>query len=324
MAEATYIDAIRTALREEMERDERVFLLGEDIGVYGGAFKATAGLHEQFGSERVVDTPIAEAGIIGVAIGAALMGRRPVAEMQFIDFIANGFQLLINFAATCHYRLGEPVPMVVRGPAGGGVGSGPFHSQNVEAYFLHTPGLKIVAPATAEDAHGLLKASIRDPNPVLYLEHKLLYRHVRSALPTDGSLPALGTASVRRRGRDLSIVTFSAMVHLALDAAKRLEREGIDVEVIDLRTLKPWDEDLVMASVRRTGKVLILHEANLTGGVGAEYAARIASECFEWLDGPVERLAAKDVPVPYNPTLEKAALPQVDDIVTRARKLAHY
>ncbi len=323
--QATYLEAIRMALVEEMRRDPNVFLLGEDIGAYGGAFKLTAGLLAEFGPERIIDTPITESGIIGAAIGAALMGRRPVAEMQFIDFISNGFQLLTNFAAKCHYRWGAAVPLVVRGPVGGGVGAGPYHSQNVEAYFLHTPGLKIVAPATASDARGLLKAAIRDPNPVLYFEHKFLYRHVKEELDAsaDGVVP-IGRAAIRRPGRTLTIVTFGAMLYRALAAAEVLAAEGIDLEVIDLRSLKPWHEELVYDSVRRTGKALVLHEASRTGGVGGEYAAAIGEACFEWLDAPVERVAGLDVPVPYHPALERVALPSRELVVERARSLARY
>jgi len=324
MATVTYLEAIRQALIEEMRRDPRVFLLGEDIGPYGGAFKVTDGLFEEFGPERVIDTPIAEAGIVGAAIGAALMGQRPVVEMQFIDFISNGFQLITNFAAKCHYRWGAAVPMVIRGPCGGGVGAGPFHSQNVEAYFLYTAGLKIVAPATPADASGLLKAAIRDPNPVLYFEHKFLYRHLKEDLAGAPEVVPIGKAVIRRPGKNLSLVTFGAMVQRALAAAEQLAGEGIEVEVIDLRSLKPWDEELVFDSVRRTGKALVLHEASRTGGVGGEYAAAIGEACFEWLDGPVERLAALDVPVPYHPALERAALPSLELVVERARALARY
>jgi 2-oxoisovalerate dehydrogenase E1 component beta subunit len=320
--DVTYLEAVRRALADAMHADERVFLLGEDIGVYGGAFRATAGLLERFGPERVIDTPIAESGIVGAAIGAALMGRRPVAEMQFIDFIANGFQLLTNFAARFHYRFGQAVPMVVRGPCGGGVGAGPFHSQNVEAYFLHTPGLKIVAPATAADAYGLLRAAIADPNPVLVLEHKWLYRRARGPLPPPEAPPeALGAARVVRPGRDLTLVTFGAMVSRALEAAGELAVAGVEAEVIDLRTLAPWDRETVLASVRRTGRALVVHEAARTGGVGAEYAATIAEACFDWLDAPVERLAALDVPVPYAAELERAVLPGVSEISSRALHL---
>jgi 2-oxoisovalerate dehydrogenase E1 component beta subunit len=324
VAAVTYLEAIRTALAEEMRRDPSVFLLGEDIGAYGGAFRLTAGLRDEFGADRVIDTPITEAGIIGAAIGAAMMGRRPVVEMQFIDFISNAFQLITNFAATSHYRWKVAVPMVVRGPCGGGVGSGPFHSQNVEAYFMHTPGLKIVAPSTPRDAHGLLKTAIRDENPVLYFEHKFLYRHVREELGSHEETVPLGKGVVRRPGETLTLVTFGAMVERALKAAAELAAEGIAVELIDLRSLKPWDEELVYESVKRTGKALVLHEAPRTGGVGAEYAAAIGEVCFEWLDAPVARVAALDVPVPLSPVLERAALPSIERITESARTLARY
>jgi 2-oxoisovalerate dehydrogenase E1 component beta subunit len=325
LATLTYLEAIRLALAEEMRRDERVFLMGEDIGAYGGAFKVTAGLLEEFGPERVIDTPIAEAGIIGAAIGAALMGRRPVVEMQFIDFISNGFQLLTNFAAKCHYRWGAAVPMVVRGPCGGGVGAGPFHSQNVESFFMHTPGLKIVAPATPRDARGLLKAAIRDPNPVLYFEHKFLYRHLKEEVDErDEGLVEIGKAAVRRPGNDVTIVTFGAMVQRALSAAEALAGEGLSAEVIDLRSLLPWDREAVIQSVQRTGRLLVLHEAPRTGGVGGELAAEIGECCFEWLDAPVTRLAAEDVPVPFHPDLERAVLPSVEAIAERVRALRRY
>lgn len=324
MATVTYLEAIRQALIEEMRVDPRVFLLGEDIGPYGGAFKVTEGLYEEFGPDRVIDTPIAEAGIVGAAIGAALMGQRPVVEMQFIDFISNGFQLITNFAAKSHYRWGEAVPIVIRGPCGGGVGAGPFHSQNVEAYFLYTAGLKIVAPATPADARGLLKAAIRDPNPVLYLEHKFLYRHVKEDLSGAPDVAPIGKGAIRRRGRDLTLVTFGAMVQRALSAAEKLAAEDIEVEVIDLRSLKPWDEELVFESVKRTSRALVLHEASRTGGVGGEYAASIGEACFDWLDAPVERLGALDVPVPYHPVLERAALPSLEQVVERARRLVRY
>ena len=325
MATLTYLEAIRLALAEEMRRDERVFLMGEDIGAYGGAFKVTAGLLEEFGPERVIDTPIAEAGIIGAAIGAALMGRRPVVEMQFIDFISNGFQLLTNFAAKCHYRWGAAVPMVVRGPCGGGVGAGPFHSQNVEAFFMHTPGLKIVAPATPRDARGLLKAAIRDPNPVLYFEHKFLYRHLKEDVDErDEGLVEIGKAAVRRKGDDVTIVTFGAMVQRALAAAETLAGEGLSAEVIDLRSLLPWDREAVVQSVQRTGRMLVVHEAPRTGGIGGELAAEIGECCFEWLDAPVTRLAAADVPVPFHPDLERAVLPSVEAIAEHARTLRRY
>ncbi len=324
MATVTYLEAIRQALLEEMERDERVFLLGEDIGAYGGAFKVTAGLQERFGPDRVMDTPITEAGIIGAAVGAALAGMRPVAEMQFIDFIACGFNQLVNFAAKCRYRWGAGVPMVVRGPCGGGVRAGPFHSQNVEGHFLSAPGLKIVEPATVYDAKGLLKAAIRDEDPVLYLEHKFLYRRLKEDLPSEDYTVPIGVAATRRQGNDLAIITYGAMVHTALEAARVLESDGASVEVLDLRTLLPMDEEAVLNAAAKTGKVIVLHEATRTGGVGAEIAARISESAFEYLDGPIVRVTAPDTPVPYAAPLEDAFLPDAGKVVAAARRLLSY
>lgn len=324
MAVITYLEAIRQALGDEMARDERVFLLGQDIGVYGGPFKATEGLLDRFGDSRVIDAPISEAAILGAAVGSAFMGMRPVAEMQFIDFISCGFDMLTNFAAKSRYRNGLGVPMVVRGPCGGGVGGGPFHSANPEASFLNTPGLKIVEPATAFDAKGLLKAAIRDDDPVLFLEHKFLYRRIKDEVPADDYIVPLGKAVVRCKGRDLTIVTFGAMVHTALDAAKRLGADGIEVEVVDLRTLAPIDKGTILESIARTSKVILLHEAPRTGGIGGELAALIAEEAFEFLDGPIVRIASLDTPVPYSPPLEAAFLPSVDKVVEAAKKLVGY
>ncbi|MFN7972439.1 MAG: alpha-ketoacid dehydrogenase subunit beta [Acidobacteriota bacterium] len=323
---ATYLDAIRQALWQEMERDERVFLLGEDIGAYGGAFKLTEGFLERFGEERVIDTPIAEAAIVGAAIGAAYMGMRPVAEMQFIDFLSNGFNQLVNFAAKSRYRWGAGVPIVVRGPCGGGVKAGPFHSQNPEMLYVHTPGLKVVAPSTPSDALGLMRAAIRDPDPVVYLEHKMLYRlpRIKEDLPGGDHVVPLGKGIVRREGRDLTLVTYGAMVLTALDAAAALAADGVSVEVIDLRSLMPLDEELVLASVQKTSKVMLLHEDTLTGGLGAELAARIAEKAFEHLDGPVVRVAAPDTPIPYAPSLEAVFIPSVDRVVAKARELSRY
>jgi pyruvate/2-oxoglutarate/acetoin dehydrogenase E1 component len=324
MAVTTYIDAIREGIWEEMEKDESVFILGEDVGIYGGAFKVTKGMLDHFGPTRVIDTPISESAIVGAAIGASLVGMRPVCEMQFIDFISCAFDQIVNFAAKCRYRWGAGVPIVVRGPCGGGVHGGPFHSQNVESYFFNVPGLKIVCPSTAYDAKGLIKAAIRDPDPVLYFEHKYLYRRIKEDLPTGDYVVPIGKAQLRREGEDLSIITWGAMVYKALEAAEELEKDGIDVEVLDLRTILPVDEDAILATARKTSKVIVLHEATLTGGPGGEVVARIAEKAFEYLDGPIVRIAPPDTPVPYSPPLEEAFLPQVSDIVARARKLAAY
>jgi 2-oxoisovalerate dehydrogenase E1 component beta subunit len=325
MAEATYLEAIRQALFEEMERDENVMLLGEDIGSYGGAFKATEGLLDRFGERRVIDTPISEAAIVGAAAGAAHMGLRPVCEMQFIDFISCAYDMLTNYVATSRYRAFLPCPLVVRGPSGGYVRGGPFHSQNPEAAFLHTPGLKIVYPATAADAKGLLKAAIRDDDPVLFFEHKYLYRRIKEELPSGDHVVPIGKARVARAGRDLSIVTYAATVWKALDAAEQLEREdGLSVEVVDLRSLLPMDDDAIMTTVRKTNRVLLVHEDTRTGGVAGEIAARINEQAFEWLDAPIWRVTAADVPLPYSPPLEDYVLPQTSDIVVAARRLAAY
>ena len=320
----SYIEAIREGILEEMERDERVFLIGEDIGVYGGAFKVTEGFLERFGEDRVLDTPISETAIVGAAVGAAMMGMRPVAEMQFADFISCAFDMITNFAAKARYRTGVGVPLVVRGPSGGGVHGGPFHSQNPEAYFLHTPGLKIVQPSTAADAKGLIKAAIRDDDPVLFFEHKYLYRRVREVLPEGDHVVPIGTAAIRRPGRDLSILTYGAMVWTALDAAATLESEGIDAEVVDLRTLLPLDERTILDSAARTNRVIILHEATRTGGVGAEIAAILSERCFEYLDAPPVRVTAPDTPVPFSPPLEEFFLPNSEKLLRAARALVGY
>jgi pyruvate/2-oxoglutarate/acetoin dehydrogenase E1 component len=325
MAEVTFLEALRQGLWEEMERDERVFMLGEDIGAYGGAFKVTEGFQKKFGEARVIDTPISEAAIVGAAAGAAHMGMRPVAEMQFIDFISCAYDMLTNYVATARYRAGLATPIVVRGPCGGYVRGGPFHSQNPEAAFLHTPGLKIVYPATARDAKGLIKASIRDEDPVLYLEHKWLYRRIKETLP-DGEevLTPIGQARLAREGKDVSVITYGATVWKALEAADRLAQDGVSVEVLDLRTLLPLDDDAIVATVQKTGKVLIVHEDTRTGGLAGEITARINERAFEWLDGPIRRVTAHDVPLPYAPTLEDFVLPQTDDIVNAAKWLARY
>jgi pyruvate/2-oxoglutarate/acetoin dehydrogenase E1 component len=324
MAVITYLEAIRHALVDEMARDERVFLLGEDIGAYGGAFKVTDGLQERFGEARVVDTPISEAAIVGSAIGASYMGMRPVAEIQFIDFIACCFDMLTNFAATSRYRNGAGVPIVVRGPCGGGVSGGPFHSLNPESFFLNTPGLKMVEPSTAYDAKGLLKAAIRDDDPVLYFEHKYLYRRIKDEVPDEDYVVPIGKAAIRREGGDLSIITFGAMVYTALDAAKQLAEQGVEAEVLDLRSLAPLDREAVLTSVSKTSRALLLHEATLTGGIGGELAAIIAEEAFEYLDAPVMRVASLDSPVPYSPPLEAAFLPNVEKVVAAAKRLVAY
>jgi pyruvate/2-oxoglutarate/acetoin dehydrogenase E1 component len=323
---ATFVEAIRQGIWEEMERDQSVFVIGEDVGAYGGAFKVTDGLLDEFGKERVIDTPISEAAIVGAACGAALMGMRPVAEFQFIDFISAGFDMLTNYAAKCRYRWGAGIPAVFRGPCGSGLRSGPFHSLNAESFFLNTAGLKMVEPSTAYDAKGLIKAAIRDPDPVLYFEHKKLYRlpRLREELPADDYIVEIGKARTAREGRDLSVITFGAMVLTALDAATELEKEGLDVEVIDLRTLAPLDKEAILASVKKTNRALVLHEASRTGGIGGEIAALIAEEAFEWLDAPVVRVGSLDTPVPYSPPLEDYYLPQVKDVVETARKLAAY
>ena len=320
----TYLEAIRQALFEEMAADERVFVMGEDVGVYGGAFKVTEGLQERFGESRVIDTPISEQAIVGSAIGASYMGLRPVCEIQFIDFIACCFDMLTNFAATSRYRNGAGVPIVVRGPCGGGVGGGPFHSLNPESLFLNTPGLKMVEPSTAYDAKGLLKAAIRDDDPVLYFEHKFLYRRIKDDVPEDDYVVPLGKAVVRREGSDLTIVTFGAMVHTALDAARQLESDGVHAEVLDLRSLAPLDREAILASVAKTSRVLLLYEARRTGGIGGELAAIIAEEAFEYLDAPIVRIASQDTPVPYAPPLEAAFLPNVEKVVTAAKTLIQY
>jgi 2-oxoisovalerate dehydrogenase E1 component beta subunit len=325
MTEVTYLEAIRQGLFEEMERDEAVICMGEDIGAYGGAFKVTDGLLDRFGSDRVIDTPISETGFVGAAAGAAHMGLRPVCEMQFIDFISCAYSILTNYVATARYRAGLACPMVVRGPSGGYVRGGPFHSQNPEAAFLHTPGLKIVAPATAADAKGLIKAAIRDDDCVLVFEHKYLYRRIKERLPDGDHVVPIGKARVAREGRDLSIITYAATVWKSLEAAERLEREdGLSVEVVDLRSLLPLDDDAIVATVRKTNRVLIVHEDTVTGGIAGEITARINELAFEWLDAPVRRVAAHDVPLPYAPALEDFVLPQTSDIVRAARWLAAY
>ena len=322
--EVTYLEAISQALDEEMSQDERVFLLGEDIGPYGGAFRVTEGFQKKFGDWRVLDTPLAESGFVGAAIGAAMMGMRPVVEMQFADFISCAFDQITEVAAKNHYRWGAAVPMVIRAPYGGGIHGGPFHSVCPEAWFFHTPGLKLVAPSTPYDAKGLLKAAIRDNNPVIYFEHKFLYRRAKEVLPEEDYIVPIGKADVKRTGRDISVITYGAMVPLALEAAEILEKEAIDLEVVDLRTLLPLDQEAILESVRKTSKVIVLHEATKTGGIGAEISALISEYCFDHLDGPILRIAAPDTPVPYSPPLEEFFLPKTDDVLRAARQLATY
>jgi 2-oxoisovalerate dehydrogenase E1 component beta subunit len=324
MPVVTYLDAISQALREEMRRDADVILLGEDIAVFGGAFKITRGFLDEFGASRVIDTPIAESGFVGAACGAAIEGLRPVVEFQFADFIACAFDQIVNYAAKAYYRWGTPVPVVFRGPSGGGFRGGPFHSQNPEAWFTHVPGLKVVQPSTPYDAKGLLKAAIRDNNPVIYFEHKHLYRRIREDIPDDDFIVPIGQADVKRAGGDLTIVTYGAMVHESLAVAERLSKEGAECEVIDLRTLVPLDKASFLTSVRKTSRAMVVHEAHLTGGFGGEVAAIIAQEAFDVLDAPVTRVASLDVPVPFAGALEDAVLPDADKIYRAAVDVLEY
>ncbi len=318
-----YVDAIRQALEEELERDPAVVLMGQDIGAFEGAFRATRGLWARW-PERVLDTPIAESGAIGIAVGAALLGYRPVVEMQFADFVSCGFNQLVNVAAKLYYRWRVPCPIVVRLPSGGGVGAGPFHSQNPEGWFTHAAGLKVVCPATAADARGLLKAAIRDPNPVVFCEHKFLYRRVKEPLPAGDGAGELGVARVARRGRDLTLVGYGVSTWTCLEAAEELAGRGVDAEVVDLRTLVPLDEETLVGSVRRTSRALVVHEAQLTSGFGAEVAARLADAAFPWLDAPVRRVAHDDRPVPYARILEQELLPTKERVVAAALELARF
>jgi 2-oxoisovalerate dehydrogenase E1 component len=316
----TYVEGIHQALREEMERDPSVVLMGQDIAAFEGAFRITRGLHQRW-PERVLDTPIAESGTLGIAAGAALLGYRPVIEMQFGDFITCGFNQVVNVIAKLFYRWRTPCPVVIRLPAGGGVGAGPFHSQNPEAWFAHVPGLQVVCPATAEDAKALLKAAIRDPNPVIFCEHKFLYRRIKAALPGPEEVARLGEAKVLREGSDLTLVTYGAATWTAMEVAETLAEEGVEAEVVDLRTLVPFDEETVVASVRKTHRALVVHEATLTAGFGAEIAARLANAAFPWLDAPVQRLAHADRPSPFAKKLEQALLPSKDKVLEAAREL---
>ena len=321
------IEAVREGLREEMERDSSVFLIGQDIGVNGGVFRVTEGLQAEFGIDRVIDAPLAESGLVGVAIGAALNGMRPVVEIQFADFIFPAFNQLVSEAARMYYRTNGdyPVPMVIRAPYGGGVRGGLYHSQSVEAFFAHVPGLKVVMPSSPHDAKGLLKAAIRDDNPVLFFEHKLSYNTVRGEVPQDDYSVPIGEAIVRREGTRVSLISYGLSVHHCLEAAETLSAEGISCEVIDLQTVRPLDSATLLESVRKTGRACIVHEDNLTGGVGAEVAAIIAKDGFEYLDAPIQRVAAPDVPsFPYSPILEDALLPGPTNIVKTARELSAY
>jgi 2-oxoisovalerate dehydrogenase E1 component beta subunit len=324
MAEKTYLQAISDGLREEMRRDKRVFLIGEDVGVYGGAFKVSLGFQEEFGPWRVIDAPLAETAIVGSCTGAAIMGMRPVAEMQFADFISCAWDQLVTVAAKQRWRAGTAVPIVIRCPSGGGFSGGPFHSQNPESSFAHIPGLKCVCPATPEDAKGLLISAIEDPNPVMYFEHKHLYRRIKADVPEERYTVPFGKARVHREGDDLTVVTWGAMVYTATEAAQELAKKDVSVEIVDLRTIMPWDKQAVLESVRKTSKLLVLHEDTRTGGFGAEIAATVADEAFESLDAPVRRLAAPDTPVPFSPPLEKAFIPQVADVVGAMTELADY
>jgi len=324
MAVLTYLEAIREAMEQEMARDSRVFILGEDVGSYGGAFRVTQGFLEKFGPERIIDTPISETGLIGAAIGASLFGMRPIAELQFIDFIACGFNQIVNYAAKSRYRWGGGVPIVIRGPAGGGVHGGPFHSQSPESYFMNVPGLKIVVPATPTDAKGLMIAAIRDPDPVLFLEHKFLYRRLKEEVPEGDFITPIGEARLARTGKDLSIITYGAMVHSSLEAAEMVAAEGLSVEILDLRTLLPMDRPRILETVKKTGRALIVHEATRTGGPGGEIAALIGEYAFEHLDAPIVRVAPPDTPVPYSPPLEEFFLPNASKIADAIRALAEY
>jgi pyruvate/2-oxoglutarate/acetoin dehydrogenase E1 component len=322
MAEKTYLQAISDGLRQEMRRDKRVYVIGEDVGVYGGAFKVTLGFQEEFGPWRVIDAPLAETAIVGSCTGAAMMGLRPVAEMQFADFVSCAWDHLVTVAAKQRWRAGTPVPIVVRLPSGGGFSGGPFHSQNPESSFAHIPGLKVVCPATPEDAKGLIVSAIEDPNPVLYMEHKHLYRRIKGEVPDERYTVPIGKARTHREGEDVTVITWGAMVYTADEAANQLD--DVSVEIIDLRTILPWDKQAVLESARKTSKVLVLHEDTRTGGFGAEIAATIAEEAFEDLDAPLKRITAPDSPVPFSPTLEKAYIPQVEDVVKGLKELVEY
>jgi 2-oxoisovalerate dehydrogenase E1 component beta subunit len=324
MAVKTYLQAISDGLRQEMQHDKRVYVIGEDVGVYGGAFKVTQGFQAEFGPWRVIDAPLAETAIVGSCTGAAIMGMRPVAEMQFADFVSCAWDQIVTVAAKQFYRAGTPVPIVVRLPSGGGFSGGPFHSQNPESSFAHIAGLKVVCPATPADAKGLLISAIQDPNPVLYFEHKHLYRRIKDEVPDERYTVPFGQARVHREGDDITVVTWGAMVYTAAEAAEKLAEEDVSVEILDLRTVMPWDKKAVLESVAKTSKALVLHEDTRTGGFGAEIVATITEEAFENLDAPVKRITAPDTPVPFSPPLEKAFIPQVEDVVAGLKDLAEY
>jgi 2-oxoisovalerate dehydrogenase E1 component beta subunit len=321
MAAITFLEAIRQAHFEEMRRDERVVAMGEDIAQYGGAFKVTQGLYDEFGPSRVINTPIAESAIVGSAIGMSMVGMVPIVEMQFIDFITCAFDQLTSYAAKSRYRWGVGVPIVVRGPSSGNVHGGPFHSANPEMYFVHTPGLKVVAPATVYDAKGLLKAAVRDPDPVIYLEPKYLYRRIKDEIPSDDYIVPIGKAAMRKPGKDITLVTYGAMLYTGLEAAAALEKEGISLEVIDLRSLLPFDEAMILESVKKTSRCIILHEDTLTGGIGGEISARIMDQAFVYLEAPVRRVTAPDTPVPFAPPLEEFFLPKASDVIRVSKEL---
>jgi len=324
MSAITYIEAIREGMLEELRRDPDVYCIGEDIGTYGGAFRATAGFLKEFGRPRILDTPLSETAIIGASIGSAMLGMRPIAEMQFADFVANGFNMLVNFAAKVHYRWGPSCPMVLRLPTGGGTRGGPFHATNPEAWFTRVPGLKVVCPATVYDAKGLMKAAVRDDNPVLYFEHKYLYRRLKDELPEGDWTVPIGKARVVRPGTHVSVITYGSMVYHAAGVAEKLSHDGIDVEIVDLRSLIPLDEEAILQSVRKTNRVVVLHEDTKTGGFGGEISARIAEFAFEHLDAPIKRVASLDTPVPHAPQLEDAFMPMPDDIDAAIRATVAY
>jgi 2-oxoisovalerate dehydrogenase E1 component beta subunit len=324
MTTITFHEAIRQAMYEEMKADENTIILGEDVGVYGGAFKLTDGFLGEFGESRVLDTPISESAIIGAAAGCGLMGMRAIAEMQFMDFIDCAFGMITNFVAKCHYRTGDNIPIVIRGPSGGNVHGGPFHSQNPEMYFVHTPGLKVVVPSTAYDAKGLLKEAIRDPDPVLFFEHKYLYRRIKDEVPDEDYTVPIGQGIIRRTGSDLSVITYGQLTHVALEAAEEAAGEGIDIEVMDLRSLLPWDKALALETAKKTGKVILLCEDTSTGAFTGEVSSYIAEHAFEYLDGPILRLDHPDTPVPYSPPLEMYLRPDKEKLMDKIKELSAY